>query len=379
MKSGKYCLIILLLALWACSETKVPTMELHGELKNAEDGTIVLSKSVSRMNFEKIDSLPIAKGKFSFKRQLQDTTFYMFTLKPSGLNFVAILENGVIKITGDASKSERGYFKVDVEGSYNDSLSQVASGLTQTVLEQEKYAVFRILSEQYGQEKDIDKKSEIKDKMAPYQEELSKEVTALQLEFIKKHINTFAAASVMPWMHDAVSLDELKALYNLFSDRWKKSEVLAETKTDIENKERTLPGKPAPDFTLKDPQGNDISLSSYKGKVVLVDFWASWCRPCRASFPHLMSLYKKYKPMGFEIIGVSNDSNRDKWRKAIKDDGITWVQTVDEFPEKYRPARVATLYAIPYLPTTFLIDRDGVIIGKVHGEDLDKKLEELFK
>ncbi len=111
----------------------------------------------------------------------------------------------------------------------------------------------------------------------------------------------------------------------------------------------------------------------------MVDFWASWCKPCRASFPHMKELYKKYHAKGFEILGVTNDSNHKAWKKAIKNDEIPWLNVADEFPVNSAPARVISEYGMDYLPSTVLIDKDGIIIAKLlHGNELDQKLKEIF-
>ena len=113
-------------------------------------------------------------------------------------------------------------------------------------------------------------------------------------------------------------------------------------------------------------------------KTVFCDFWASWCGPCRASIPHLKEIYAKYKDKGFEIVGVTNDTDHDSWKKAIEEDQSPWIHVADVFPEKYRGAEVIARYAAHYLPTLYLIDKEGKMIGKIEHTDLDTKLKELF-
>jgi thiol-disulfide isomerase/thioredoxin len=134
----------------------------------------------------------------------------------------------------------------------------------------------------------------------------------------------------------------------------------------------------APDFTMNDPNDNPISLSSFRGKYVLIDFWASWCGPCRAENPTLVKAYEKYKGEKFEILGVSLDGEgaKEKWMKAIKDDGLTWPQISDL---KYWKSEVVKLYGIQGIPLNFLIDPDGKIIGRsLRGAALEQKLSEIF-
>ncbi|MGF7229969.1 redoxin domain-containing protein [Arachidicoccus sp.] len=137
-------------------------------------------------------------------------------------------------------------------------------------------------------------------------------------------------------------------------------------------------GKMAPAFTQSDADGNPVSLTSFKGKYVLVNFWASWCGPCRAQNPELTKLYDRYKNDGFEIIGVSLDKpgEKDEWLKAIQDDGLTWTQVTDL---RFWSNAVARQYGVVALPQNFLIDENGKIIAKnLKTDQLSRKLKSIF-
>lgn len=145
----------------------------------------------------------------------------------------------------------------------------------------------------------------------------------------------------------------------------------------LESIKRMMIGVPAPDFTLQTPDGKEVSLSSYKGKYVLVDFWASWCRPCRMENPNVVAMYNRYKDKGFEVFGVSLDQNKDAWKKAIEDDKLTWQHGSDLKGWQSAPA---ALYGITSIPHSILIDKTGKIIARqLRGEQLGAKLEEIFK
>jgi thiol-disulfide isomerase/thioredoxin len=122
----------------------------------------------------------------------------------------------------------------------------------------------------------------------------------------------------------------------------------------------------------------DFTLSSLRGKYVLIDFWASWCGPCRASVPHLREIYAKYKDKGFEIVGITNDVDHDDWKRAIEDDQSIWIHVADVFPEEKKKAEVISKYAAHNLPSLYLIDKDGKMVGKIEHAQLDAKLEEIF-
>lgn len=138
----------------------------------------------------------------------------------------------------------------------------------------------------------------------------------------------------------------------------------------------TAIGAPAPNFTQKDVNGKPVSLSDYKGKYVLVEFWASWCSPCRAESPNLLKQYAAFKDKGFEILGVSVDSDKAKWLEAIKKDGLTWTQVSDL---KGWESEARKVYGISGVPANFLVSPEGKIIGShLMGEVLNKKLAELM-
>ncbi len=136
------------------------------------------------------------------------------------------------------------------------------------------------------------------------------------------------------------------------------------------------PGAVAPDIVLPNPDGKEIALSSLRGKYVLIDFWASWCKPCRMENPNVVKLYKKYSKDKFEILGVSLDRKKENWLKAIKDDKLMWPQVSDL---KYWNSAAAKLYNITSIPHTVLVGPDGKIVAtKLRGPSLENKLEELF-
>lgn len=135
-------------------------------------------------------------------------------------------------------------------------------------------------------------------------------------------------------------------------------------------------GDEVPEITLKDTEGKDLSLSSLRGKVVLIDFWASWCGPCRAENPNVVRVYGKYKDKGFTVFGVSLDQNREKWLSAIKSDGLAWSHVSDL---KGWSSEGAKLYGVKSIPQTYLIDKEGKVIAKnLRGEMLELKLKEIF-
>ena len=135
-------------------------------------------------------------------------------------------------------------------------------------------------------------------------------------------------------------------------------------------------GKPVPEISLPGPLGNSVSLSSLKGKVILVDFWASWCRPCRNNNPNLVELHEKYKEKGFEIFSVSIDEDKSAWMAAISADHLFWPHVVDT--DGWRSV-VASKFSVEAIPSSFLVDKNGFIRGyDMNKDDLDKAIASLL-
>lgn len=170
---------------------------------------------------------------------------------------------------------------------------------------------------------------------------------------------------------------EVEALLNTLSPAIQKNEQFVELRKFIEDSKKLMVGQPAPLFTQADTLGNALSLESFRGKYVLIDFWASWCKPCRAQNPHLVKLYKKYKNENFTIIGVSLDSKKDKWTEAIRKDGLPWYHVSDL---RLWNNVVAKMYNVNSVPQTYFIDPNGIIIAKnLRGEKLEEALEDNLK
>ena len=196
--------------------------------------------------------------------------------------------------------------------------------------------------------------------------------------FVKGNGNSVVAAVVSYRnLLSQLKVDEMEELYNAFGEDVKASSSALSIKSKIDILKNVAVGQPAPDFTLNTPEGTPLSLSSLKGKVVVIDFWAAWCGPCRRENPHMVELYKELSPKGVEFLGVSLDKKKDDWLKAIEKDGLIWKHVSDL---KYWNSAAAKLYGINSIPATVLIDQNGTIVAKrVFGDDLKTEIEKLLK
>src|SRR5690606_16258058 len=162
--------------------------------------------------------------------------------------------------------------------------------------------------------------------------------------------------------NETMELTKMEQIMQRFQGDAKASQYYNALEANYNLKVALQPGNVAPDFTALRPDSTEFTLSSTRGKLVMIDFWASWCVPCRKSIPHWKEVYAEYASRGLEIVAVTNDSKWDAWKKALEEENMPWIQVADDFPVKNMPARIATQYMIPFLPTYVLLDEDGKII-----------------
>jgi len=205
---------------------------------------------------------------------------------------------------------------------------------------------------------------------------LSKDDTDLQIKFIEDHPESIMSPYALWRIYSGIEEDEAIRLFHRIDTALQQQAHYVFISKNILAWEKTAIGSKVPDMSQKTPDGETVSLSDFKGKYLLIDFWASWCAPCREFNPEMVKLYNKYHDMGLDILGISLDKNAEDWKKAITDDGLVWHHVSDL---KYWDNEISRYFGINSIPAIILVDRDGGIIAKkLHGAELTAKLEQIF-
>ena len=306
----------------------------------------------------------------------------------------ADVKNGSFEFTGNVSEptgayimviGQRGAIPFMLENA-NITISAGQAGLTVTGSEGQKiYDQFMAINATAQQEamklqQEFQAANGDQAKIQAIQEAYAKlmtDVQAKETELIKANPDSYVSAFVIASGMGQMEYEQLKERYNLLGEKAKAGAQGKAIAAQIAKLESTAIGQIAPNFTITTPEGESISLYDIKGKVKLIDFWASWCGPCRGENPHVVEIYKEYHPKGLEIFGVSLDNNKEAWVKAIADDGLVWKHGSDVKGWHSAPAQ---LYSVTGIPHTVLLDENNKIIAKnLRGDELKQKIAELLK
>jgi thiol-disulfide isomerase/thioredoxin len=280
------------------------------------------------------------------------------------------LEHGLLTLTGDPSKLD----ELKLTGS--DTQDQLDTLNTDVAPIK---ALMKPLVDVANKEPDLEKAARMRTKFEPYEDRIKK----IDYRFFLQHPNSYLTADLMEYYVTQVSLDSATHIYKNFNAQLKQSSEAITIAAEIKKMESALPGNMAADFTATDLNGNTVSLADYKGKYVLLDFWASWCDACRRTNPHLIDLYNRYNSKGLNIIGIAdNDATPEAWKNAIAKDCLDMWPNLLLGAET--PNDIGDKYAIHFVPTKILIDPDGKIIGRFGDNnnrdyELDRMLANIFK
>lgn len=377
------------LAMMACTGQPVTNgYVLKGSVEGLPDGTHVQLVPVSHDNEAPMADTTVTNGQFIFQGKVEEPRAVRLIVKDAYGWRSLILENTPIEISGAVTERETNgnlsynLSDLSVSGSplstKYDSLLSARTYLDSLYADNaRKFADYDSMMMKAYQQKDQNKIKELqqsergKARMSADKKFINI-VDSIYYQTVMANKDSFWGPLMMISFTSYLS-EDMKPWYEALSPSAKQSYYGQKVKEELYPAGKE--GNKVPEFTVKDKNGNDVTLSTLRQgkKYLLIDFWASWCNPCRKEIPNLKKLYAQYSEKGFEIVSISIDKKKEDWEKALKEEQLAWPNFLDE-------TGVASLYKVRFVPTTYLIDSEGVMIGEnILGEELANRLKELLQ
>lgn len=348
------------------SEGYVIRAKVHG---NLNEGTKVFLKTTDSLNrLVDIDTAIVENGTFSFSGIQTEPKLHYILIESGKGNIPFFLENGEIDLKFQKDSLNYAQLKGTLQNElFMDFLDESRKMAARTRSMQRDMR-------QAAQEQDTATVGSLREEYL----ELQEEVRTFNIDFAKENPNALISVLIIGnlTMGNVLPTKEIMEMFEALAPEVRTSVHGKNLKKQLDKLKITDIGGVAPEFSAPTPQGNALALSDAKGKVTLVDFWAAWCRPCRAENPNIVSVYKKYHQKGLNIIGVSLDTRAEDWIRAIEADGLKWnhISNLKRFQDP-----IAQLYNITAIPAAFLLDENGVIVAKnLRGPALEQKVAELL-
>ena len=378
----KHCLSFLLfyfLIVPCCAQHQKDTFQLNGAIDGIEEGKIYLNYYLDKENRLVKDSSAIQNGSFFFRNRLSEAMVGSIKLNRTNEldeNFAFIfLEPAEMKI----NLKYKMFSKAHLTGSITQKQYEALESTKQSLS-----VKFTQELDLLNSEKDQEKRDSIKTTLSPYFAGLNR----IDYSFFDTYPESLVTLFLLQYHFQDLPVDSLQLFFGRLPLNLQKHVIGKQVSERINRLKSGSVGSIAKGFTSIDNNGDSLRLTDFAGKYILLDFWASWCAPCRKGNPHLIKLYNKYKSKGFQIISISDDDNRPElWKKAIKNDSIgVWLHILRGLDKaalengRKNDNDINKNYGVEVLPTKILINPRGVIIAKFEGEGegLDRKLADIF-
>jgi len=357
-------LLFMAAILYSCSSE--PHYVIKGNIEGSDSVTFLIQKREAGAIIN-IDSAISKKGSFKMKGTVGYPDMVQLVALNSMQRLAFYLENSGITINGKLDS----LYNAGVTGSKTQDEYQ--SFIDSNKPLSERYSA---LYAEYQSARQSTNTNEIA-RIEKEAEAIQNEMTQLEKDFVKNNPSSYVSPAILRNLSYDMDAIEIEEAINTLDADIAQSPVAQDLMARAQVMKAVAVGQKAPDFTLDDVDGNPVALSSKIGsKLLLVDFWAAWCNPCRQENPNVVKIYKDFNKKGVDIFGVSLDRDKEDWVKAIADDRLTWTHVSDL---QYWNSAAAKLYAVNAIPANFLLDENGIIIARnLRGEDLYNKVSEVL-
>lgn len=349
---------------------------ITGETKGIADGSKVYIEQIDPTTGQPnaVDSTDVKNNSFTFKGDAKHPDLNLIHFADGEGRVPVIVENGNIKVVFDKENTENNKATGTTNNDEFVSFSEKSTEIDKKIMafQEENQEIYMKAKE----ENDEAKLDEIMDKLYALYDKKDNFVE----EYLEKNPKSFTTLFIVTQQapNGGISKEEALEYYNNFDEHLKQSKIGMALKTTLDQipDAKIKVGDKAPDFSAKTPTGTDLSLNESLGKVTIIDFWASWCGPCRKENPKVVALYNQYHDKGLNIIGVSLDKEDSKWKEAIEKDQLTWNHVSNLM---FWQDPIAQEYEVRAIPATFILDENGIVVAKnLRGKKLENKIKELL-
>jgi peroxiredoxin len=365
-------LALLTLSIISCNNLKDNEFLISGTANGIENGKKVFVEIQDENGVIAKDTGVIENGKFELKGSTDNIDLGFIRIENEKINLPIILEEGKIKINIVKDSLQ----KSTIEGTFNNDKFQKFNNESVAILE--KVKKFEKENNPKMQKALTENDTVTVNKIKKEYKNFQNDMNDYSKTFIKNNPDAFISVLLLEnfLMREYIPATEIKSFYDKLDKKLVNTKSAQNIKKTLDLMLAVVVGKPAPKFSAKSPEGKLISLDESLGKVTIVDFWASWCAPCRKENPNVVALYNEYHSKGLNIIGVSLDQDAKKWKDAIAKDNLSWIHVSNL---KYWDEPIGKQYGISSIPATFILDAKGNIVAKdLRGDALRAKVKELL-